>query len=520
MSSTHETPESLSGALQSTPGEGMHEPRAPVSSAEVGAPVAPPSVHGITPAEHTVPPSPVSSQWDAATKRTVLVLLLIGGVVLLWISRSIIPILVIAGLVAYLLSPIVGLLERVRVPRAVSTVILFVLLLVLLILLPIFLTPVFVAQVASLNFDVQLTALRIINWLGDTVNNLPDAIEVAGFQVPLTAVNEQIEAGFEGLTIFPTVADILNSIQQFVSTATGLVTSTAAISFSVVGSVLSLLISFVVLFFISLYWTKDAPAIRAYVEGLFPQSYQSELVDLLRRISYTWQAFLRGQLVLSFVIFLATWLVLSAVGMPGALLLAILAGLLEVIPNLGPIIAMIPAIIIALIQGSDVLAAYGIGNFGFALITVAIYFIIQQLENNILVPRIIGGVVNLHPIVVICGVMVGFQLAGILGALFAAPVLASMRTIGSYLYAKLLDVPPFEGQELPPTKPPRSDVYRRIVTGDELALQDKIKRREARLSATRAAGLPPSAGAETDEDGAMGDLPAGASRTSSPAESM
>jgi predicted PurR-regulated permease PerM len=452
----------------------------------------------------------IGSQWDAATKRTVLVLLLLGGIGIFWISRSILPILVIAGIIAYILSPIVGLLERIRVPRAVSTVILFVLLLLLVILLPIFLTPVFISQLASLNFDVQLTAFRIVNWMGNTISNLPDSIVVGGFVVPLTTLNQQIEAGLDGLTIYPTVADILNYLQQFVSTATSVVTSTAAISFSVVGSVISFLISFLVLFFISLYWTKDAPVIRSYVEGLFPQSYQSELIDLLRRIGHTWQAFLRGQLMLSFSIFLATWLVLSIVGMPGALLLALLAGLLEVIPNLGPIMAMIPAIVIALIQGSDVLAQYGIGNFGFALITVAIYFIIQQLENNILVPRIIGGVVNLHPIVVICGVMVGFQLAGMLGALFAAPVLASMRTVGSYLYAKLLDKPPFEGQDLPPKKPPRSDVYRRIVTGEQLAQQDKMKERDERMAALRAASIGVDSDEGQESDGAPSDLPAGA----------
>lgn len=467
----------------------------------------------------------VSSQWDAATKRTVIVLMLIAGIGLLWISRSVIPILVIAGIVAYLLSPIVGLLERIRVPRAVSTAVLFVLLLVLVILLPLLLAPIFVAQLASINFDVQLTALRLINWMGDTIYNLPDSIEVAGIEIPLTGLNEQIQAGLEELTFFPSVADILNYIQQFISTATTLVTSTAAISFSVVGSVVSFFISFIVLFFISLYWTKDAPAIRAYVEGLFPQSYQSELVDLLRRIGYTWQSFLRGQLVLSFVIFLTTWLVLSAVGMPGALLLGILAGVLEVIPNLGPIIAMIPAVIIALIQGSDVLAPYGIGHFGFALITIAIYFIVQQLENNILVPRIIGGVVNLHPIVVMCGVIVGFQLAGILGALFAAPVLSTMRIVGSYIYAKLLDVPPFEGQDLPAKKSGRTEVYRRTVTGEELAARDRARKglpasvRAVSTGASAASGAGEEAGADQKPDDDTGDLPSGPPR-SSPAESM
>ncbi len=95
--------------------------------------------------------------------------------------------------------------------------------------------------------------------------------------------------------------------------------------------------------------------------------------------------------------------------MPGAMIFGIMAGLLEVVPNLGPILAMIPAVITALIQGSNVLGPMGIDNVGFALITVGIYFLIQQLENNILVPRIIGDSINLHPIIVICAVVVGLS---------------------------------------------------------------------------------------------------------------
>lgn len=148
--------------------------------------------------------------------------------------------------------------------------------------------------------------------------------------------------------------------------------------------------------------------------------------------------------------------------------------MLEIIPTLGPILAMIPAVFIALIQGSTVLGEYGINNLGFALITVAIYFIIQQLENNLLVPRIIGGGVNLHPIVVVCGVAVGYSLFGILGALFAAPVIASLRVLGSYIHAKLLDYPPFQNQRLL-SRQRGSPIYRRTVTGEELAVRAAMR---------------------------------------------
>jgi predicted PurR-regulated permease PerM len=259
----------------------------------------------------------------------------------------------------------------------------------------------------------------------------------------------------------------LTYVQQLIGTTTNLVSSTAVISYNVVGGLFSLLITVVVAFFLSLYMTKDAPSIRSYIESLFPTSYQSESMDVLRRMGTVWSSFFRGQLLLSVTVGLLTWGVLTLLQMPGALILGILAGLLEVIPNIGPILAMIPSIIIALIYGSPVMDAVGINNFGFALIIVAIYFVIQQLENNILVPRIIGSSVNLHPIVVIIGVAVGLNVAGILGALLAAPILASLRVLGSYIHAKLLDYQPFFGSD--PADVLQEEVtYRRVVHGDEL----------------------------------------------------
>ncbi len=333
--------------------------------------------------------------------------------------------------------------------------------------------PILIRQLTSLSFDAPTAVFGLIEGFNQTITNLPETIEFLGFVLPVSETVRQVQANYQGFNFFPTVAEILGYIQQLISTATSLVGSTAFIGFYVVGGVVQIVFSVLLVFFLSLYMTKDAPRIRAYVAGLFPVSYQSEVVDLLRRMGYIWQSFFRGQIVLSFTIGFVTWAALTAVGMPGALLLGILAGALEALPNLGPIFAMVPAVIIALIQGSDVLSPLGISNMGFALIIVAIYFIIQQLENNILVPRIIGSSVNLHPIIVICGVFIGFQVFGILGALLAAPVIATLRVLGSYIHAKLLGYPPFTDQDEP--QPGRDGFfYRRTLTGDELDAQPQL----------------------------------------------
>lgn len=431
----------------------------PTSTDDAAQPASP--IYLSAPKTPTILPD---SRWDVATKRTVLVIMLVVGVGIFWISRPVLTLLIIGGIVAYLLNPIVDLCERLRIPRSVSTIVLYLLLLVALILTPVLLLPVLLTQLSSLSFNVPYTANLFVGWMQRTVANLPPSVEILGFRFDLTGFYQSFQASInQDLTRqwLPTPQDILSYINQAIGTATSVLSTSVSVGFSVVGGVFAVLFFFFVLFFISLYLTKDAPKIRAYVEGLFPRAYQSELGDLFARIGHIWQAFFRGQIILSTSVGVSTWLALTLAGMPGALILALLAGALEIIPNLGPIIAMIPAVIVALIQGSDSLT---ISNFNFALLTVGIYFIIQQFENNLLVPRIIGNSVNLHPVVVICGVVIGANLAGVMGAFLAAPVIASLRMLGAYIYNKLIDNP--VALE-PPPQESRDTFYRRIVRGDD-----------------------------------------------------
>jgi predicted PurR-regulated permease PerM len=89
-----------------------------------------------------------------------------------------------------------------------------------------------------------------------------------------------------------------------------------------------------------------------------------------------------------------------------------------------------------------------VGPFWFPIIVLGLYFLIQQLENNFLVPRIIGRSLNLHALIVFIGALAGASIAGVLGILLAAPLLASGRIIIKYIYQKLLDLPPFPEEEV------------------------------------------------------------------------
>jgi predicted PurR-regulated permease PerM len=167
----------------------------------------------------------------------------------------------------------------------------------------------------------------------------------------------------------------------------------------------------------------------------------------MNRLSATWRAYFRGQFILMFTVGTITLIGNTALGLPGAFSLAVIAGLLELVPNFGPFLAAVPAIMVALLQGSTY---WGVNHFIFALMVIGFYVLVQQVENNFIVPRVLGGAVKLHPLVIMGGVVVGASVAGIVGALLAAPVIASGKEIMSYLYAKLLSQDPFPpAQEAP-----------------------------------------------------------------------
>jgi predicted PurR-regulated permease PerM len=142
------------------------------------------------------------------------------------------------------------------------------------------------------------------------------------------------------------------------------------------------------------------------------------------------------------------WIGNLLLGTRQALLLGIIAGLMELIPNIGPIIATIPAVILALIFGSS---HFDISNTVFALVVVIFYVLIQILENQVVVPKILGDAVDLPPLVVIIGVTIGGATIGILGVFLATPVISTGKAVFMYLYNKILEPPP---EAAPPEEKP------------------------------------------------------------------
>jgi predicted PurR-regulated permease PerM len=134
------------------------------------------------------------------------------------------------------------------------------------------------------------------------------------------------------------------------------------------------------------------------------------------------------------------WIGATALGLTEAFPLAVIAALLEIVPVVGPILSIVPAVIVALLQGSPYLP---VNTFVFVLIVIGFYVLVNTIVNNFIYAKVLGEAVNLHPMIVFGGVIIGAAEWGILGALLAAPVIASAREIVAYLYRKVFNQTPF-----------------------------------------------------------------------------
>lgn len=383
----------------------------------------------LSPSSSSASPTP---QWEASTKIVALVGLLLALSALVYLLRGLIIPVLMAMVVAYILIPAVDLFHyRLRLPRIVAIVVVYALLLALVVIVPAGTIPGFVNQ--GVGF----------------VNDIPDYLQTALDLVsePLVIMGQEIKP----LEIMPLEEAILHVVDY--------VPTVGVRSVNIFGSLASATISTVgwviVVLFLSFYMVKDHQRLFASLIRGVPEAYQPEMYALGQELSLTWNAFLRGQLILFAIMGTTVFLLATVIGLPHALLLGFISGLVEFLPQIGAILAMIPAVLIAFVQYDQSWLGVMMGPFGFALLVMVGYILLQQFENYVLVPRVMGNSLNLHPMVVFVAALGGAGLAGILGILLAAPVVASGRVIVRYVYCKLLDIPPFpdkiQVEQLPPT---------------------------------------------------------------------
>jgi predicted PurR-regulated permease PerM len=192
----------------------------------------------------------------------------------------------------------------------------------------------------------------------------------------------------------------------------------AVFVFRQVLGLLSGLLDVLMILLMALYITTDGPRIARYLRAFLPPDRHAQASRVTSRIFVRLGGWVSGQLLLCVIIGFISWVGLTLIGVPYAVVLALIAGIMEAVPNIGPFIAAVPAVIIA--------ALYSPWQ---ALLVAILYIVIQQLENYIIVPRVMSRAVELHPLAVLLALLVGGELMGVLGAILAVPVTAAISVI-------------------------------------------------------------------------------------------
>jgi predicted PurR-regulated permease PerM len=203
------------------------------------------------------------------------------------------------------------------------------------------------------------------------------------------------------------------------------------------------LIRLLVIFVTTYYLLVDYEGLLTWLVNLSPASGRADIRRLLGEIDNIWRAYIRGSLALMFIMGIVFIIIGLAIGLPGAVGIGVVTGLLSMVPEIGPFAAGLLAVLVALFEGSTYLP---IPNFWFAVIVAGIYFVMMQIKSIWLRPKVMGRFMHMNTGLVFLAIIVAVILEGILGALIVLPILASIGLIGRYVRARMLNLDPWSAE--------------------------------------------------------------------------
>jgi predicted PurR-regulated permease PerM len=395
-------------------------------------------------APHT--PSP---RWQPASKLVAGAAFTLTVLIALYLARNALTLVAMSGLLAFLVAPLIRLLQRrARFPKVLALLTSYLVVVIVAVLLGGLIVAGVATSFAEVDPAEAADSLRATAVDGLTAVR---TMEVGGFALDLSDVvdptierltsddGDEVMPGFQAengggattITVGGEQVDVLLG---------GLLSSA-----QVVGGVLTAMI---VTFLIALYLSADSHKFHAGLLAQVPADHADDAAQVNDRIARVWRGYLYGQLINSLATGLLVWLVLWAVGLPGAFVLGLIMALLNMIPTFGPILAAVPGVLTAIALGSTRLDWTTVS---FTLLVIAIYVVVVQVQANLMAPFITGQAVRMSPATILIGLIVGFQVGGLVGSLLVVPVLATFKEAGKYVLAKLLDRDPFPDAESPST---------------------------------------------------------------------
>jgi predicted PurR-regulated permease PerM len=349
--------------------------------------------------------------WSDSFRYVIGIIIFVAFIALLIYASEAVKALVIAAFIAYLISPAVSLLmEKTKLSRTASVNLVYFTALIVLVGVPATLTPIFFDEIKIVAQDILDLSVEFSSVLSSPVQ-------------------------FGGMVFhFEQLGQSLTHLQDTVLTplpeqAFALLETTSV-------NVLWLLVIIVSVHLFMTEW----PSMREGIVQLAPPAYHDDMRELFIRLRRVWMAYLRGQIVLMIIVgivFTIAWLIM---GIPGALVLGVLAGLFTLVPDVGPFLAAALAMAVALLEGSSWIP---LENYWVAGIAFVVYLVLINLKNFWLRPYIMGRSVHMNEALIFIAIMIATILEGIMGALLIVPLLASVTVILEYLRRRVLGLPPF-----------------------------------------------------------------------------
>jgi predicted PurR-regulated permease PerM len=373
------------------------------------------------------PPSP---PWGENAKLAVVIMGFLLVAVGVYLIRNVIAIAALAALMAFLVAPLIRFAHRkLHFPRGLALILAYVFVLAATLAFSYLVVTSIVESIIELD-PVGLANEWRLWLLGEIdVNN---HFKIFGLTIDMTAVMDDLTAPV-GSGDGSGVIDVEQVI--------GIAGASLAGFRTVAGFIAAAITSAIVTVLIAMYLNADSERFHSASVQHFPPGYERDSWLMMKRQKRVWTGYLYGQLINSIITGTLVFIVLVLVGLPGAFLMGAIMVVLNMIPTFGPILAAIPGVLAALLQGST--RWPDLENFWFALIVAGIYIVVVQAQANIIAPKVMGSAVQLRPAIVLIGLLVGFQVGGLLGSLLAVPVIASVRDVGKYIWAKLTDKDPF-----------------------------------------------------------------------------
>ena len=318
---------------------------------------------------------------EVSTSSIIKFVAIILAVAFIYILKDVFIVLLFAIIIASAISPFANWLDSKKFPRLLGVLILYLI---------VFGLVIFVLSLVIPSISDDLAQLN--SALPNIVTNLSTSLE-------------NVQKGS------PQYLDFISEIQNLLDSFSNYLQQSSQSVISLVVNIFGGLLSFVAILVASFYLSVMKEGLEGFIESVVPSKYEPYIIDLWRRSEIKVGRWMQGQLLLAMIVGLVVYIGLSLMGIKFALILGLLALAFEIVPVVGPVLASIPAVFLAFLQDP------GLGFW-----VIVFYVVVQQFENNVLVPVVLGKTVGLNPVVVIIALLVGGNLAGISGMLISVPI--------------------------------------------------------------------------------------------------